>query len=109
VATVGRMGRPLRIERAGGWYHVTGRGNERKSIYRDNRDRFHFIGLVAEMVRRFGVHSLNHLLWALRTRYSRSVNPPSSTKTFSRLAICRSSRLHATVMRASTPLAGISA
>ena len=49
------MGRPLRIERAGGWYHVTGRGNERKAIYRDNRDRFHFVGLVAEMVRRFRV------------------------------------------------------
>jgi REP element-mobilizing transposase RayT len=47
------MGRPLRIERAGGWYHLTGRGNERKAIYRDNRDRFHFIGLVAEVVRRF--------------------------------------------------------
>jgi len=49
------MGRPLRIERAGGWYHVTGRGNERKAIFRDNRDRFHFIELVAGMVGRFRV------------------------------------------------------
>jgi putative transposase len=30
------MARPLRIEKAGGWYHVTARGNERKSIYRDD-------------------------------------------------------------------------
>ena len=33
------MARPLRIELGGGWYHVTNRGNERKAIYRDERDR----------------------------------------------------------------------
>src|SRR3954470_23651854 len=27
------VARPLRIERAGGWYHVTARGNERKPIF----------------------------------------------------------------------------
>ena len=47
------MSRPLRIERAGGWYHLTGRGNERRAIYRDNRDRQHFCELLAEMVARF--------------------------------------------------------
>ena len=47
------MARPLRIERAGGWYHVTARGNEKRSIYRDNRDRLHFIELLAETVGRF--------------------------------------------------------
>jgi REP element-mobilizing transposase RayT len=49
------MARPLRIEKAGGWYHVTSRGNERKRIYRDDRDREHFLELLAEMVSRFGV------------------------------------------------------
>jgi REP element-mobilizing transposase RayT len=49
------MARPLRIEKAGGWYHVTSRGNERKPIYRDDRDREHFLDLVAEMVSRFRV------------------------------------------------------
>jgi REP element-mobilizing transposase RayT len=49
------MGRPLRIERAGGWYHITGRGNERRAIFQDNRDRFHFVELFREMVRRFEV------------------------------------------------------
>jgi REP element-mobilizing transposase RayT len=49
------MARPLRIEKAGGWYHVTSRGNERKRIYRDDRDREHFLGLIAEMVCRFHV------------------------------------------------------
>ena len=47
------MSRPLRIERAGGWYHITGRGNERRALYRDNRDRVHFCELLGEMVARF--------------------------------------------------------
>lgn len=49
------MARPLRIERAGGWYHVTSRGNERRAIYRDDRDRVHCCELLAETVARFGV------------------------------------------------------
>jgi REP element-mobilizing transposase RayT len=44
----------LRIEKAGGRYHVA-RGNERKSIDRDGRDRKHFLELLAEMVLRFRV------------------------------------------------------
>ena len=32
------MARPLRIERAGAWFHVTARGNERRAIYRQRRD-----------------------------------------------------------------------
>ena len=31
------MTRPLRIEQAGGWHHITARGNERKAIYREER------------------------------------------------------------------------
>src|SRR5262249_30053416 len=50
------MARPLRIEKAGGWYHVAARGNERKPIYRDERDREHFLELIEEMVVRFRVH-----------------------------------------------------
>ena len=49
------MARPLRIEKAGGWYHVTGRGNERRPIYRDDRDRQHFCQLLAQMVDRFAI------------------------------------------------------
>lgn len=39
------MARPLRIERAGSWYHLTARGNERRDIYRDNEDRLKFLAL----------------------------------------------------------------
>jgi putative transposase len=49
------MSRPLRIERAGAWYHLTARGNERRPIFRDNRDRVHFCELLGELVRRFRV------------------------------------------------------
>jgi len=49
------MARPLRIEQAGGWYHITTRGNERRAIFRSDRDREHFLEVLAEMTRRFGV------------------------------------------------------
>lgn len=47
------MSGPLRIERAGGWYHLTSRGNDRRAIDRDNRDRAPFCELLGEMVARF--------------------------------------------------------
>ena len=49
------MARAPRIERPDGWYHVTARGNERKAIFRSERDRKHFCELLAEWVERFGV------------------------------------------------------
>ncbi|HXH37108.1 MAG TPA: addiction module toxin RelE, partial [Thermoanaerobaculia bacterium] len=38
------MARPLRIEFPGALYHVTSRGNERRSIFRSDRDRKAFLG-----------------------------------------------------------------
>src|SRR5437879_7840553 len=49
------MARPLRIERSGTWYHITARGNERRDIFRDDRDRQHWCGLVGEGSVRFGI------------------------------------------------------
>jgi putative transposase len=37
------MTRPLRILIPGGFYHVTCRGNDRRAIYRDDRDRSLFL------------------------------------------------------------------
>jgi REP element-mobilizing transposase RayT len=45
----------LRIERPGGRYDVTARRNERKAIFRDDSDRFHFLELLAGLGGRFGV------------------------------------------------------
>ena len=33
---------------AGGWYHVINRGIERRAIYRDERDREHFLERLGE-------------------------------------------------------------
>lgn len=67
------MARPLRIERPGGRYHVTVRGNERKALFRDDPDRFHFLELLAELGERLGtrVHAYvlmdNHFHLLLET------------------------------------------
>src|SRR5437016_4914811 len=47
------MARPPRIICPGAWYHITARGNERRDIFRDDRDRIHFLENVAEMTWRF--------------------------------------------------------
>ena len=47
------MARPLRIEYAGTHYHVTSRGNERKSIFRDDEDREKFLELLGRAVEEF--------------------------------------------------------
>jgi hypothetical protein len=49
------MARPLRIEYPGAWYHVTCRGNERRAIFRDDRDRERFLEIIDETRELFGV------------------------------------------------------
>lgn len=49
------MARPLRIDRRGGWYHITARGIERREIFVDDRSRVHFLELLEEMASRFRV------------------------------------------------------
>ncbi len=48
------MGRQLRIEYPGAYYHVTARGNERKDIFKSNRDRDKFLGYLQSAVERYG-------------------------------------------------------
>jgi len=56
------MARPLRIDLRGGWYHVTARGNERRAIFRDEKDRVHFVELLADWVERFGLRMHAYVL-----------------------------------------------
>jgi hypothetical protein len=42
------------MERAGAWPHVTAGGNERRAIFRDDRDRARFRDLPGEAVGLFG-------------------------------------------------------
>src|SRR5215213_4706153 len=47
------MARPLRIELAGALYHVTSRGNERRSIFRSDPYRRTFLTLLEQAAKRF--------------------------------------------------------
>ena len=49
------MARPVRVDVVGGWYHVTARGIERRAIFADGRDHEHFLELLPEMGKRYGV------------------------------------------------------
>ena len=47
------MARPLRIELAGGLYHVTARGDRREAIYFDEADRLIWLKLLGDVCGRF--------------------------------------------------------
>ena len=47
------MSRPLRIELAGGVYHVTSRGDRREAIYLDDTDRLAWLTVFAHVCQRF--------------------------------------------------------
>lgn len=47
------MARPLRLELAGGLYHVTSRGDRREDIYRDDEDREVWLRVFAAVCERF--------------------------------------------------------
>jgi putative transposase len=47
------MARPLRIEYPGAVYHVTSRGNGRKDIFEDDRDRLIFLSILGSVVKRY--------------------------------------------------------
>jgi hypothetical protein len=63
------MARPLRIEYLRAVYHVTGRGNEKKNIFKDDQDREAFLRILARVNKRY--HWLSHaLLWNYRHKSS---------------------------------------
>jgi hypothetical protein len=47
------MARPLRIEYDGALYHLTSRGNNRSSIFRDDSDRAIFLDTLGQVTQRF--------------------------------------------------------
>ncbi|MDP3297992.1 MAG: transposase [Thermodesulfovibrionia bacterium] len=47
------MARPLRIEYAGAVYHVTSRGNARKNIFKDDKDKEIFLEVLGRVVKRY--------------------------------------------------------
>lgn len=56
------MARPLRIELAGGLYHVTSRGDGQNAIYLDDGDRQGWLRLLGEVCKRFNWRCHAHCL-----------------------------------------------
>src|SRR5262245_18130318 len=56
------MARPLRIECTGAYYHVTSRGNERKAIFRHDRDREKFLELLGRAAEEFHLRLHGYVL-----------------------------------------------
>ena len=49
------MSRPLRIQYPGAVYHITHRGNERKTIFKDDGDRQHFLDILAQSISTYDI------------------------------------------------------
>lgn len=47
------MARPLRLEFAGAFYHLTSRGNRQEHIYENDADREKFLAVLADVIKRY--------------------------------------------------------
>jgi putative transposase len=70
------MVRPLRLEFPGALYHVISRGNERSAIFRDDRDRGSFLGILGSVVHATGW--LLHSYCLLGNHYHLLVETPEA-------------------------------
>jgi len=70
------MARPLRIEFAGAFYHVTTRGNAREAIYLDDSDRKLFLELLANGCRRY--HWRCHAYCLMDNHYHLLIETPEA-------------------------------
>jgi len=69
------LGRQLRIEYPGAHYHVTARGNERKDIFKSNRDREKFLSYLESAVIRYG--AVIHAWCLMSNHYHLLIETPS--------------------------------
>jgi REP-associated tyrosine transposase len=68
------MSRPLRIEYAEAVYHVTSRGNARRSIFKDDRDREMLLNILEEVNDRY--HCLCHAYCLMNNHYHLVIETP---------------------------------
>ena len=68
------MARPLRIEYDGALYHVTSRGNDRKSIFKDDGDRELLLHTLAQVNERF--HWICHAYCLMNNHYHLIIETP---------------------------------
>ena len=68
------MSRPLRVEYPGAVYHITSRGNERKSIFKSDGDRQLFLNILYQINCRF--HWLCHSYALMDNHYHLLIETP---------------------------------
>ena len=68
------MARPLRIEFAGAVYHITSRGNEKRSIFLDDEDRKGFLNLLQHINKRY--HWICHAYCLMGNHYHLIIETP---------------------------------
>ena len=61
------MARPLRIAYPGAFYHITSRGNERKDIFKNQKDREKFLSYLESATKRYG--ALIHVFCLMTNHY----------------------------------------
>ena len=69
------MSRPLRIQYPGAFYHVTARGNERRDIFRNDRDRERFLSYLQGAAHRYGAKF--HCYCLMRNHYHLLLETPA--------------------------------
>jgi REP element-mobilizing transposase RayT len=70
------MARPLRIEYPGAIYHVTSRGNEKRSIFLSDLDRKRFLDLLADVNERY--HWICHAYCLMDNHYHLLIETPEA-------------------------------
>lgn len=68
------MARPLRIEYPGAVYHITSRGNERKSVFKDELDREAFLKVLTQVNKRY--HWFCHAYCLMDNHYHILIETP---------------------------------
>ncbi len=68
------MGRPLRIEYPGAFYHVTSRGNEQKDIFKSEADREKFLAYLESAAERYG--AVFHAYCLMSNHYHLMIETP---------------------------------
>lgn len=69
------MARQLRIEYPDAYYHVTARGNERKEIFKSEKDREKFLSYLESAVKRYG--AVIHVWCLMSNHYHLLIETPS--------------------------------
>lgn len=69
------MARPLRIEYPGAYYHVTSRGNEKKDVFKSQKDREKFLSYLESASNRYG--AVIHVYCLMSNHYHLLLETPA--------------------------------